>query len=107
MVFAGVEHFVHTEEFASIIPNYLPWHFLLTQISGVCEISGGIGLLVPLARKAASLGLIALYIAVFPANINMAVHNMPVGGAHHPLLLWLRLPLQAVLVVWAWWVGKK
>jgi uncharacterized membrane protein len=75
----------------------------LVYISGFFEILGGIGLLVPPVSRAAAWGLIALFIAVFPANINQAVNNIPIEGIpHNQLLYWLRLPFQAVFIAWAW-----
>ncbi len=111
MVYVGVRHFVDPAPFVAIVPEGLPAPGALVAISGACEIAGGAGLLVPFTRRAAAWGLIALYVAVFPANVNMAVNNLPFGGAHRPFLLWLRLPLQFVLIAWAWWLaqpdGKK
>ena len=76
-------------------------------ISGFFEILGGAGLLVPPTRRAAAWGLIALYVAVFPANVNMALHDVPIEGRHFPAwALWLRLPLQGVLIAWAWWLTQ-
>jgi len=106
MVFAGISHFRSPEPFISIVPKFLPDAPLLVSISGFFEILGAVGLLIPFTRKAASIGLILLYIAVFPANINMAVHNLPIENHHFPLwVLWLRLPLQLLLIVWAAWCG--
>lgn len=107
MIFAGVAHFRSPEPFVRIVPDWLPAHRALVFISGFFEILGGTGLLVPRTRRAAAWGLIALYIAVFPANVNMAVKNIPFNGQHHPILLWMRLPLQAVLIAWAWWNTQK
>ena len=106
MIFAGVMHFLTTDDFARIVPAYLPAHRLLVQISGVFEIAFGAGLLHSATRRWSGWGLVALYVAVFPANINMAVLNMPIHGRHYPALLWLRLPLQFALVAWALWVSK-
>lgn len=76
---------------------------LLVAISGACEILGGLGLLVPATRRWAAWGLVALFVAVFPANVNMAIHRLPFGKFPVPVwALWARLPLQAVLVAWAW-----
>ena len=82
------------------MPPYLPWHFFLVEVSGVCEIALGLLLLVPLCTRWAAWGLIALLVAVFPANLHMAVHpelypEIPAAA------LWARLPLQAVLIAWA------
>lgn len=108
MIGAGVVHFVRPDGFVRIVPAFLPAPLALVLISGVFEVLGGVGLLVPFSRRWASLGLIALFVAVFPANINMAVNDIQPSGEHVPtLLLWLRLPLQALLIAWAWWVGRK
>ncbi len=107
MAYAGVAHFRSPAPFVSIVPNYLPYPLLLVYISGFFEVAGAVGLVIPKLRRWAAIGLVALYIAVFPANINMAVHNIPIGG--HSFAgweLWLRLPLQLVLIAWAWWCGN-
>lgn len=104
MIFAGVCHFLKPKVFIRIVPHYLPYPRALVFISGVFEIVGGIGLLIPTVSSAAAWGLIALYIAVFPANLNMAIHKISIGKAPiHPVLLWLRLPLQLALIAWASW----
>jgi uncharacterized membrane protein len=87
----------------AIMPPYIPWHAELVYASGVFEILGGLGLLLPATRRAAAWGLIALFVCVFPANVHMALYDVPVDGEHlHPALLWGRLPLQAVFIAWAW-----
>ncbi|MDQ2799002.1 MAG: DoxX family membrane protein [Armatimonadota bacterium] len=106
MIFAGVSHFRHPDPFVKIVPEYLPNPKALVAISGFFEVLGGVGLLVPRVRRPAAWGLIALFLAVFPANVNMAIHKMPLGGISNPLLLWLRLPLQAVLIAWAYWFTR-
>jgi uncharacterized membrane protein len=103
VITAGVTHFANPAFFIAIVPAWLPSPALLVQVSGVAEIAGGLGLLVPATRKAAALGLMLLFIAVFPANVNQAIHQLPVNG--HPVapaLLWGRLLLQPLLVYWAW-----
>ncbi len=104
----GVLHFVKPNEFAQIVPAMFPDPIALVYISGFFEILGGIGLMIPWASMAAAWGLIALFIAVFPANINQAINSIPIPGIpHHPWLYWARLPLQAVLIAWAWWYTRK
>ena len=105
MVSAGVLHFVRPGGFVKIVPAFLPAPYVLVLVSGAFEILGGVGLLVPFARQIAALGLIALFVAVFPANNNMAMNDIQPKGAHLPtFVLWLRLPVQVVLVAWAWWL---
>lgn len=104
MIVAGTLHWVTPDPFVKIVPSFLPYPLALVYISGVFEILGGIGLLVPPVSQAAAWGLIALFIAVFPANINMAVNQIQMDGIpDSDLLRWGRLPFQAVLIVWAWW----
>lgn len=108
MVGAGIKHFTDADIFVAMVPSPLPHPLWLVWISGVAEIAGGLGILVPAVRRAAGLGLIALYLAVFPANVNMALHDIPLGAAHvPPWALWARLPLQGLLIAWAWWVAVR
>ncbi len=107
MIFVGIVHFTDPGKFERIVPDYLPWHLELVYISGFFEILGGAGLLIPFLKRKAAWGLIALYIAVFPANVNMAIHHIPFGDAPTPeFLLWLRLPIQLVLIAWAYWFTR-
>jgi uncharacterized membrane protein len=101
---AGVMHFVKPRLFAAIVPPFLPNALLLVYLSGVAEILGGLGVLVPAFRVWAGWGLIALLVAVFPANVYMAMEAEKFGIA--PVWLWLRLPLQLVLIAWVWWATK-
>ncbi len=101
---AGVFHFTASSVFLPMVPPWLPAPGLLVSVSGVFEMLGGLGLLLPKTRRLASYGLVALYIAVFPANVHMALHPAAFGP---PLVLWLRLPLQGVFIAWALWVGRE
>ena len=102
----GVNHFVDPELYVSIMPPYLPWHYELVYISGFFEVLGGLGLLVPKLRKAAAWGLLALLVAVYPANIHMLVNEVYLDGMpREPWLLWLRLPFQAVFAFAVAWAG--
>ena len=98
-IVAGVNHFIRPELYLSMMPHYLPAHELLNIISGAAEIAGGLGVLLPWLRRAAGCGLILLLIAIFPANIHMALHGMA-GADIAPWILWLRLPFQLVLIAW-------
>jgi len=104
MVLAGTLHFILPDPFVRIVPAFLPAPLVLVWVSGFFEILGGIGLLLPWVNRAAAWGLIALFIAVFPANINMAINDIVLPGIpHNPVLYWARLPLQFLLIRWAWW----
>jgi uncharacterized membrane protein len=96
---AGAMHFIHPASFQRMVPPGFPHPALLVGVSGVCEIAGGLGLLFRPLRKAAGWGLIALLIAVFPANIFMALapQKFPSIPAS---VLWARLPIQALLIAW-------
>lgn len=108
MIGVGVLHFVSPDPFVRIVPSWLPAPLFLVYVSGVIEIAFGAALLIPKARKAAGLGLIALYIAVFPANINMAVNRISFDDGPPPpdWALWLRLPFQVVFIAWAFWASR-
>jgi uncharacterized membrane protein len=107
-VLAGANHFWHPDFYLAIMPPWLPWHVALVQISGVAEILGGIGILVPTTRRFAGWGLIALLIAVFPANIYMATAHVQPPGLHvTPFGAWMRLPFQALFLAWVWWVALR
>jgi len=98
---AGVPHFVRPRMYEAIVPDYLPAHRELVYASGVAEIAGGAGVLHPTTRRAAGWWLIATLVAIFPANVEMAVHAERFTQ-FRPAVLWARLPLQAVLIAWAW-----
>jgi len=100
---AGAAHFVSPGIYLPMMPDYLPWHLALIYASGVAEMAGGIGICLPKWRRLAGWGLIALLLAVFPANIRMLTHHVPLNGKSIPeWILWVRLPLQALLVAWVY-----
>lgn len=106
----GVLHFVQPEPFVAIVPRALPAPLALVLVSGVAEVAGALGLLAPWpqVRRLAAWGLVALFVAVFPANVNMAVNRIALPGAA-PLpdwALYARLPLQGVLIAWAVWLAR-
>lgn len=104
-VLAGVGHFVAPEFYLAMMPDYLPWHLGLVYLSGVFEVVGGVAVLVPRVRSLAGWGLIALLVAVFPANLNMALHPEDFPD-FEPWQLWARLPFQLVFIAWAWWATR-
>lgn len=104
----GVFHFVRPGPFVQIVPPYIPAPELMVYISGVFEILGGIGLLVPRTRRFAGWGLIALVIVVFQANIYMLVEEVYLPGMpHNKALLWARMPFQFVFLAMIWVSMKK
>jgi uncharacterized membrane protein len=106
-VFAGILHFVQPEFYLKIMPPYIPWHQAMVRISGFFEILGGLGLLAPRTRRAAAWGLVAMLIAVFPANLYMATNPVEAGAVSvAPLLRWGRLPLQVLFIWWVLWCTR-
>lgn len=106
MTLAGILHFLIPHFYLKIMPPYLPWHLTLVYVSGVFEVLLGLLLLIPRYSTWAAWGLIALLVAVFPANLHMALHP-DIYPDIQPLLLYLRLPLQGVLIAWAYWFTKN
>src|SRR5512140_3206478 len=88
-----------------MMPPYLPAHDFLIWLSGVAELVLGVLVVDVKVRRWAAWGLIALLVAIFPANLHIAMHNVPVFGAAEGagLFNWIRLPFQLVLIAWAWW----
>jgi uncharacterized membrane protein len=106
-VLAGLNHFREPEFYLKMMPPYLPAHAALVFLSGVAEVGLAAALLVPPLRPWAAWGLIALLIAVFPANLHVAIYNIALLGAEGAgWINWARLPLQLVLIAWAWCYTK-
>jgi len=98
-------HFVNADFFVAIMPPYLPAHRELVWSSGVFEIVGGVAVLVPAVRSLAGWGLIALLIAVYPANLHMALHPELFPDTP-PAAIYARLPFQFLFMLWAWWATR-
>ena len=109
---AGALHFLVPGAYVQVVPPVLPAPLALVYLSGITEVAAGVGLLYPPTRRYAAWGLIALLVAVFPANVYMATSGVAVQGTPFGTLdpsaaeRWGRLPLQAVLVAWAWWYTR-
>lgn len=105
---AGVQHFRDEALFLKLMPDYIPveLHRPAVLVSGVFEIALGVLLLIPRTTRLAAWGLIALLVAVFPANIYAYQHSREVFPDVDPALHFWRLPLQAVLILWAWWYTR-
>ncbi len=99
-IVAGLNHFINPKTYLAIMPPYIPAHQLMVTLSGVTEVILGIGLLFPVTRSLSAWGLILLLVAVFPANVYMATstrfRKLPAW------LRWGRLPLQGILIWWAY-----
>lgn len=107
-ILSGLNHFVSADAYIAIMPDYLPWHPELVFVSGVAEVALGVAVLIPATRVTAAWGLILLLIAIFPANLYVAVNDLAyVGNEPNTILNWLRLPLQLVLLGWAYWYTKS
>ena len=96
---AGANHFLNPAPYVAMMPAWLPWPTALVAISGAAEIIGGVGLVVTRVQRVAAWGLIALLVAVFPANVNVAIYGWP-GSGLPAWSLWARLPLQLVAIAW-------
>jgi uncharacterized membrane protein len=106
-VVAGINHFIHPAMYIAIMPPYIPWPSGCVYLTGVAEVMGGVGVLIPKGfvfprtRKTAAWGLVALLICIWPVHFNMCLH--PGDYPSVPLwAIWLRLPLQIPLIGWAW-----
>ena len=106
-VAVGIHHFVNPTPYLMIMPPYLPWHLELVYISGVFEVMGGVGLLIPSVRRQAAWGLIALLVAVYPANIHMLMNKIYLPDMpKEEWILWMRMPLQFVFALGVLWTGE-
>jgi len=108
MVTTGVLHFIEQDAFVAMMPRVFAFPEVWVWFTGVSEVLGGVGLLIPRLRRTAAFWLIVLYVGVFPANVHMAVNSIPAFGVDvDALWLWLRLPLQLVFIAWAYHAGLR
>jgi uncharacterized membrane protein len=101
-VAAGLNHFLHTDFYVSIVPPWLPAPLALVWISGVAEVALGAAVLVRAWARPAGWGLVALTLAVSPANLHMALHA-ELFPQFSPVMLWIRMQLQVALLAWIYW----
>lgn len=107
-IVAGLLHFVVPELYVQVVPPIFPAALALVYLSGLTEVAVGIGVLLRQTRQYAAWATIALLVAIFPANVYMAIsgvviEGMPGGGDPSAFIRWARLPLQGVLILWAYW----
>lgn len=104
--FAGTMHFIRPKEYEAIMPPYIPYQRAAVIVSGVAEIAGGVAVVPKSTRPAARWWLIGLLLAVYPANVHMAVNPEQVRGLDLERIprwaLWARLPLQFLMIWWVW-----
>jgi uncharacterized membrane protein len=105
-LFAGTMHFLKPRPYEAIVPDALPAHREIVYASGVAELLGGAGVLPERTARVAGCWLIATLVAIFPANVNMAVNAERFRRVPEPLL-WARLPVQGLLIAWVWRVAIR
>ena len=106
-VFTGTSHFTSMKyDFAAMIPDPMPDGLWVIYLTGVFEIAGAIGLLLPQTRRLAGICLVLLLVAMFSANVNAALNEIPLGG-QGPTPLWLRTPMQLLYIGMVWWTSVK
>ncbi|SDT09352.1 Uncharacterized membrane protein [Halopseudomonas xinjiangensis] len=102
LVFFGTDHLLTPERYVPMVEGWLPWAGQMVAITGICEIAGGLGLLVPRLRRSAGLLLAVYFVAVFPANVHNAIHGLTVDGLPaNQWYYWVRLGFQPLAVWWA------
>ena len=107
-LFTGVSHFTNPARFVAMMPPFIPAHDAMVAVSGVAELAGAVGLMIPATRRAAGIGLIALLLAIFPANIYVAVAGKTVAGMPDAAwYYWVRLPFQLVYIAWIRWCAVQ
>jgi uncharacterized membrane protein len=103
-VFTAIAHFAPTrKDLIAMVPPAFPTPDLLVTITGILELAGAIGLLLPATRQWAASGLILLLLALFPANVNAVRRGVRIRGSS-ATPLWIRTPMQILFIAWAWWV---
>lgn len=102
---AGINHFLSTEFYETLMPPYLPLHRELVYLSGIIEIALGILVLSPEFRVRAAWAVIVMLFAFMPVHIHMVMHP-ELYPAVPEIGLWLRLPMQALFMLWAWWYTR-
>ncbi|QDF29651.1 DoxX family protein [Halarcobacter anaerophilus] len=106
LVFGGIAHFTKTEFYLKAMPSYLPFHEFIVYASGVLEIVLGVLLVIYKTTRKAAIGIILLFIAIFPANINMYLNHTDFPDMSETALL-VRLPIQLILIAWAYIYTRK
>ena len=104
---AGVMHFIQPDFYMRIMPPYFPFPLLLIYLSGIVEIAVGILILFKKTRKIASWTTIAMLIAFLPVHVYMLQNAAMFSDIGPEIGLWIRFPVQAIFILWAWWLGRE
>ena len=103
LIFTGISHFTFmNEDMVRMMPPSIPWPRAMVYFTGVCEIAGAVGLLLPEFRRAAAYALVAFFLAVLPANIHAVRAGITLRGKP-ATSLWLRIPMQLLFIAIALW----
>ena len=106
--FTAVGHFLLTDKMADMLPKWVPLRTGIVYVTGVLEFAAAAGLLTPRLSRTTGICLVAFLILVFPANVHAALDHVDIGGhAAGPAYLLIRLPLQLILIAWAWWFAVR
>ena len=107
LLLVGSDHLLTPQRYLAMMPDLLPYHLELVLFTGLCELAGAIGLLLPRWRRWAALALALYFVCVFPANIKNALEGLDVEGLPAATwYYWLRLPMQPLIILWALYAGE-
>lgn len=111
LVFTGVAHFIYPEGMVLMLPDFIPFKTEMIYLTGVVEIAGAIGLLIPKIQKLSSWLLIVFFILILPANIHAAIKHVSLKTADFSgsgtEYLWFRIPLQVLFIAWVYYFGIR
>lgn len=111
LLFAAVGHFLYPAGMALMLPDFVPYKMEVIYATGIIEIAGAIGLLIPRYQKLTAWLLILFFVLILPANINAAIHHVNLKTATYDgsglNYLWLRVPLQVLFMIWVYYFGVK
>jgi uncharacterized membrane protein len=103
-IFTGVGHFIQTESMVQMLPSWVPERMLLVYLTGVLEFAIAVGFLLPKSRRFTGWVVAVVLVLFFPANIYAAISHIPMGGhAWGPVYLFIRAPLQVIILFWVYW----
>ncbi len=104
MLFGGVNHFLKPAMYMPMIPDFLPKE-IVNYLVGILEILVGVGAFIPRFRSLATLGILVMMLVFLPIHIMDVFRENPAIGSHQAALI--RLPVQFVFILWAWFIHKK